>query len=384
MSADRVLLFCPVYLPRVGGAERQAALSSVALAHSGCRVEVLTIRYEDTWPLIEHPHERVTVRRIPFHDLSRSRLHLRGIGVVNSAWIGARITRAVREASGSFDVLHAYNLSGPMSAFAVRAAKRCGLGTVAGAVSTGDWFDLRLLAREWVWGRRGCRWLLRDVDLWQAVSGGVVEDLLAAGIPRGKILALPNGVEVPQAPATVQEKATRFLYLGRLARTAPRDVEGLIAAFADFSADSASVELAIVGGGENLERVATLAARSPAANRIRVIGHAPREPWLSWADVFVLPSFVEGMSNALLEGMAHGLACIAYDIPPNREALDGGSAGVLIPVGDRARFGEAMKRLATEVGLARDLGERARRRAESVYDIRTVTARLREAYARIR
>jgi glycosyltransferase involved in cell wall biosynthesis len=78
--------------------------------------------------------------------------------------------------------------------------------------------------------------------------------------------------------------------------------------------------------------------------------------------------------------MACGLACIAYDIPPNREALANGEAGILVPPRERARLTEAIVDLATRPGAARELGGRARRRASSTYDVDVIAARLETLY----
>lgn len=82
----------------------------------------------------------------------------------------------------------------------------------------------------------------------------------------------------------------------------------------------------------------------------------------------------------LLEGMAAGLAQVAYDIPQNREAIDDGRAGILTPVGDHRALAEALHALATKGGLARSYGRLARARSEAAYDIEQVATRTMDAY----
>ncbi|MBK7727065.1 MAG: glycosyltransferase [Gammaproteobacteria bacterium] len=105
----------------------------------------------------------------------------------------------------------------------------------------------------------------------------------------------------------------RFLYLGRLAAGA-RDVPTLIRAFDRLVAADPTIELAVVGGGDLFDETQALihacAARGSICCRV-----STSRRWLIWADC--RPAFrMEGLSNALLEAMAHGLACIANDIPP--------------------------------------------------------------------
>jgi glycosyltransferase involved in cell wall biosynthesis len=113
------------------------------------------------------------------------------------------------------------------------------------------------------------------------------------------------------------------------------------------------------------------------------VGQQSSSDWLAWAHCLVQPSFFEGMSNALLEAMAAGLACVAYDIPPNREALADGTAGELVPVGRIDELGEAMSRLATTSGTAARIGAAAHARAAAWYDVNTIAARVCSAYGSV-
>ena len=139
-------------------------------------------------------------------------------------------------------------------------------------------------------------------------------------------------------------------------------------------------ELAIVGEGDRLAEIRDLVAARAGGGQVQVPGLGDGKTWRRWAHCLVQPSFVEGLSNALLEGMASGLACVAYDIPPNREALDDGRAGILVPVGDHRALREALEALAGEPGLARSWGQRARAFAESRYDMRKVAAQAVDVY----
>jgi glycosyltransferase involved in cell wall biosynthesis len=380
MMPTRVLMFAPIFHPAIGGAERQVRLLSETLLRLGLTVEVLTIQYDAKWPTIEQLEGGVRVSRIPFHDLCRRHPHVRGLGALNNAWIGYRIARAIRGVADRFDVVHTRNVSTSWAAFALWSAQRCGLRTVAAGVNTGPWFDLALLRREAVWGPIARHWVSRNVDRWQAISNAVAEELECSGVPQDRVVVIPNGVALPAAPKALPDRARRFLYLGRVARTAPRDLAGLIEAFSMVSARCPECELAIVGGGDQLRDLENVVRRSPANARIRLVGYDESKRWFDWSDALVQPSLYEGMSNALLEGMAHGIPCIAYGIPPNREALADGEAGILVSPGDRTALAEAMASLAITAGLCRTWGDRARKRAASTYDVDVIARALVRLY----
>src|SRR5438093_839701 len=78
------------------------------------------------------------------------------------------------------------------------------------------------------------------------------EEERASGVGPERVTHVPNGVELPDQPSSLPRHATRFLYLGRLAGTAPRDVAGLIRAFEGVARSNRELELALVGGGDRL------------------------------------------------------------------------------------------------------------------------------------
>jgi glycosyltransferase involved in cell wall biosynthesis len=221
-------------------------------------------------------------------------------------------------------------------------------------------------------------WLTRAVvGTWVATTAAVVDALVQAGVKPGRIAQIPNGVELPTGLSTrpFPYGVRHFLYLGRLSANSERDVPTLVRAFDRLATKHADVELAIVGDGDLFEKTRRLAESFAARNRIHMPGFDRPEKWLAWADCFVLPSRREGLSNALLEAMAVGLPCIANDIPPNREVLDDGEAGLLVPVENCNALEAAMRDMVEDNGKARNFALNARKRAEQCYSIKSVAAR---------
>ena len=89
------------------------------------------------------------------------------------------------------------------------------------------------------------------------------------------------------------------------------------------------LHLLVVGQGfEEHPAFRTAANEEP---RLRLCGRVYDVPrYLAAADVFLFPSRGEGLSNAMLEALAHGLPCVASRIPANAELLAEG-AGLLAP-----------------------------------------------------
>jgi len=98
-------------------------------------------------------------------------------------------------------------------------------------------------------------------------------------------------------------------------------------------------------------------------NKVVITGFIPNSQIpkiLEGASVFVLPSYSEGLSNALLQAMAAGLPCIVSDIEENREVIHRGVNGLLFPVGDSKALAETLIQVLTDKELASKLGLMAR------------------------
>jgi colanic acid/amylovoran biosynthesis glycosyltransferase len=83
---------------------------------------------------------------------------------------------------------------------------------------------------------------------------------------------------------------------------------------------------------------------------------------LQHADVFLLSSLSEGISNAALEAMACGLPVVTTDCGGMREAITDGVEGIVVPVRDPAAMAEALVRLGGDPVFRNQMGERGRER----------------------
>lgn len=96
---------------------------------------------------------------------------------------------------------------------------------------------------------------------------------------------------------------------------------------------------------------------------------------LAASDIFILPSWREGMPRSILEAMASGLPVVATNIRGCREEVVDGETGFLVPVENAGAFADRLCRLIGDAGLRRQMGAAARRRAESEFDERLVIER---------
>jgi len=125
---------------------------------------------------------------------------------------------------------------------------------------------------------------------------------------------------------------------------------------------------------------------SPAAKRFEllgVVGGRAKADALAAADVFVLPSYAEGMPMAILEAMAAGMAIIATPVGSIGEAVTDGQEGFLVAPGDVEALAGRIAALDGDFELRRRMGQAARQTAERRFAIDLVARQVAELYAAV-
>jgi len=137
---------------------------------------------------------------------------------------------------------------------------------------------------------------------------------------------IPNGIEPAAIPSSDSILKEYNLARGRYILSTGRIIAGkgfsdLITAFGNANLDG--WKLVIAGkanySGKFSRRLHARAASNPNVILPGFLSGRPLQEIYSHAGIFVLPSYYEGMSMALLEALSHGLSCIASDIPANKE-----------------------------------------------------------------
>lgn len=177
-------------------------------------------------------------------------------------------------------------------------------------------------------------------------------------------------------PTSVAENDTvRLLYVGRL--TAIKGLRILIDAFLEACESNPKLSLTLVGDGEDRPTLENLSA--PAGDRIRFRGALSQtqvaEEFRN-ADIFILPSFAEGVPVVLMEAFASGLPVIATQVAGVPELVSNESNGLLVPPGDRRSLVEAILKLADDASLRSRMGAAGREKVESEFDVCREAARI--------
>ncbi len=213
------------------------------------------------------------------------------------------------------------------------------------------------------------------------------------GLPAQRVLVVWNGVDLEAyRPASRQERdeARRALdvppglpLVGIVASLNPiKDHENLLRA-AGLVARTHPLQLLVVGRGSADRECALrrMAAELGLGTAVRFLGPRADVPRILRAlDVAVLCSRSEAMPMTILEYMATGIPMVCTAVGGIPETLGEPAVGLLVPKGDPPALAQALRDLLVNPLRRRDLSERARQRAEQVFDVRRMVKRFEDLY----
>ena len=208
--------------------------------------------------------------------------------------------------------------------------------------------------------------VLKRVHALIVLGEGWREFFVSIGVPRERVVVLPNPVWLPAVlPLRGHAARVTFAYLGLIgANKGTFDLVEALALLPRATLDR--IHVVIAGNGEHHE-LGRRIARHSLHGTVEVrswLDAAQRDALLAEAEAFILPSYHEGLPMALLEAMAWGLAPIVTPVGSIPELVDADVNGLLAQPGDLAGLAAAIEWLALDDALRRRLGAAARRRVE--------------------
>ncbi|HEX4911833.1 MAG TPA: TIGR03088 family PEP-CTERM/XrtA system glycosyltransferase [Permianibacter sp.] len=250
------------------------------------------------------------------------------------------------------------------------------------------------------------RWLLPLAQRVVALSHELADYLRnKVGVSGSKIDVICNGVDCDRfTPATTPTQATtaspaktppaattagtprqhdalRFVSVGRLQDV--KDPLNVLRAFAALVAmrPTLPLQLTLVGDGPLLGACQHFVREHNLQNNVDLAGAASDVPQrLRHADVYLLGSRAEGISNTVLEAMASGLPVIATRVGGNAELIVDGETGFLVPAEQAEAMAAAMRRYVDDRALLGRHGAAARTRAVAEFSLAGMMARYQALY----
>lgn len=362
------------YYPRIGGAENQLRAFLPPLRAEGVETAVLTRRYDPSLKAFEK---------------------IEGFSVYRLPAIGPKVIASLLFTFTAFfrllllrprpKLIHAHEFISPATV-ALLAGRVLKIPIVVTPHRSGEKGDVHKMARK-LGGPARLRALIKAASKFVVINDRFKQELFEAGVEAARIVYIPNGVDtkrfaVPSADlklarrveAGVPVDAQVAVFTGRFAPV--KNLSLLLSVWAHYRQQNPGAELLLVGGGEEEERLRTMAGEG-----VHFMGSVTDVlPYLQMADIFVLPSFMEGVSVALLEAMSCGLVPLLTDVGGAREVATHGENAWLIPSNDGDALLAGVAALFEDRQMLIERGQAARRRVVEKFSIQAAAKQLSDLY----
>lgn len=353
----RILMLNNEYPPLGGGGSNACKYILKEFANKDLEVDVVTSSSSNTFEM-EKIGDTVNIYKLPINKKDIHYWTQREI--IAYSWKANKFIKKLMEEK-EYDVCHAF-FGIPCGAIAYLLRKKIPyIVSLRGSDVPG--FNNRF-GLQYVFLKPIIKSIWKRAGAVVANSKGLRELALLTS-PDQEISVIYNGIDVsefkPDLNRTNDGDVLRIVCVSRLIER--KGIKYLIEAIGKLK--DKNIKLVLVGEGNQEEELKKLAQDLGISNIVDFKGYISHDNIADIyrnSDVFILPSLNEGMSNALLEGMASGLTVIVTDTGGTVELLDGN--GIIIPMGDSDAIVEAIRRLMDHPDERKRMNIKSRKIAE--------------------
>lgn len=234
------------------------------------------------------------------------------------------------------------------------------------------------------------RWLARYTDRLITVSASLRRSLIdIEGIAPGKIVTIPNGIDVLEwkdnvDPVNARHKmgfSTDDFLIASAGRLVPmKGYIVLLRAAALITKERPEIKIAIAGEGPLKDELLAEAEKLGLKGNVFFLGFLPdTKELLAAADLFVLPSLKEPFGIAILEAMAAGVPVVATNAGGVPEIIKG-ETGVVVPPGDVEELAQAILGLVDDEPRRQRLTVNAARLVDDEFSVAEMVRRTDNLY----
>jgi len=382
-----VLMIISQFKPIVGGAERQAELLAHALVTKGINVSIVT-----GWWEFGTPHKEGTAGVQIIRNFSCWRMFgIKGLRTLGALFYAISLGVYLLIHRKEYDILHVHQVLYPAFIATLIGGGILKKPVLAKMACSGLTSDIRNI-RRFPLGDLQLKYLIKKTDRLVTVNEEGGKEFHALGYPLSKIRHIPNGVALVQDGKTYSSRINYIITTVRL--DYQKGIDILLKAWSRIKANQNNLKLLTIGKGPHETEFKSLSQSLGISGSVEFIGEVPQvEDYLKKADIFVLASRAEGMSNSLLEAMGYGLTCIATNISGNVELIAGKGRseihpgefmvarnGILINSEDAEALSRAVDFLVGDQKIREMLGKNARECIKNNYSIDLIADNYIELY----
>ena len=349
----KILLIQNRFYPAIGGAETHTYLLSKYLAKKGHKVTVYTTTSlsKDDIPFISlsppffiNPKKKTGLpEKEVIENVNVERFDMR-LRFWSFNWI-PEMFKKLKATVYEFDIIHAhgYHISSSLAGcYYAKKSKKPFILTAHDLIIPDDLpADAKLFKK--IYDRTFGKHLLKNASRLIALTEDHIQQYTERGGELGKIRIIPNAIELDKYKnknsnqntldkCGIDKKDKVLLFVGRIDRY--KGVQDVIEALPAISAEYTDIKLAVVGRDYGYKgELEKLRDKLNLQDKVIFAGSVPEKELIELyrrADIFILPSRMEGFGIVLLEAMASGTLCIAYSIPSVRKVIKNNENGVLV------------------------------------------------------
>lgn len=369
-----ILFTIRYFFPFIGGTEKQALSLAAQLVGKGVTVTIVTSRFDNKWP-----------RQELMEGVKVVRLFSPRIKVVGALFFLACLTGYLIKHRNHYSLIHTFQI-GYTSSLSILMGAVLNKPSLLKLASSGRGGDIQRAQRT-LWGRVFL-YVAKKASRIVMVSKTVEQELMAETINPQKLCRISNGVDLKSYYKEENKGQTRnklkipdrktVIYTGRL--SPEKGVDFLLRCFSKVIT-STGCQLLIIADGPDKNHIMKRIDQLVLSDVIRVIPTVDEiAPYLKAADLFVLPSQFEGLSNALLEAMACGLPVISTRVGGSIDVIESGVNGLLVECNDEDGLSQAIFRVLGDFDLAANLGKHARETIEEKHDMDSIADQYLKVY----
>lgn len=381
----RVLVFAAYFYPHVGGYEKNIYELSKRLVQSGYSIDIVTCNTESASLLEEM--DGILIHRLPSWNMMGGTYP-----VPKPSLTTFKIMRKLMKKD--FDLVHTQTrfFSTSLLGAAFASLKRKPLfhterGTRHSSLKNKLVEYLGKLYDHTVGSS-----IVRSADKCIGVSASACNFLKHLGAKNA--ILIPNGVDTDvykRVPTDLRqvlgiENALVLVFVGRLIYG--KGVQDLIVAFHEIKKDIPKAKLLMVGDGPFRFELQRMVEAAGCSKEIMFLGQKNEQQVieiLSVADVFINPSYSEGLPTSVMEAAAVGVPIVATNVGGTPEIIENGESGLIIEPGKPEQIVQAVATLigdcqTVQSELAKKFGEAARLRITRDYSWESITTKIVEVY----
>lgn len=224
--------------------------------------------------------------------------------------------------------------------------------------------------------RQIIRKILKKADAFVVVAP-YLKDIFKDILEEEKIIVLPNAIEIPTSIHKEYEEQN-LLFLGRLCKE--KGIDELLDVVKDLKSEFPNLHLYLGGIWVDDELEHKAQKCEGYVHYLGWIDAKQKDEYLKKCNIFVFPTYFEGLPMSLLEGMAYECACVASEVGGIPQVMTSGKDGILVPAKNVEALREVVKTLLKDPSRQKELGKNARKTVKEGYDINKSVQKLLQVY----